>query len=70
MYGLTISPGGEVWVTVTSDNMIARLDAVASHFILYRIPTVGSLPLGIVMGADHTLWFTESGKDKIGMLKP
>ncbi|TMD61596.1 MAG: hypothetical protein E6I91_17470 [Chloroflexi bacterium] len=70
IYGLTISSGGEVWVTVTGDNMIARLDSAANHFILYPIPTAGSLPLGIVMGADHTFWFTESGKDKIGMLKP
>jgi virginiamycin B lyase len=70
IYGLTVSHVGEVWLTITADNMIARLDAAASHFILYRIPTAGSLPLGIVIGADHTLWFTESGKDKIGMLKP
>jgi len=70
IYGLIIAPDGGVWMTISAENMIARLDVSANHFILYRIPTGGSLPLGIVMGADHTLWFTESGKDKIGILKP
>ncbi len=26
--------------------------------------------LGVVMGAHNTLWFTEAGSDKIGMLRP
>ncbi len=70
IYGLTIDPAGQVWVTISAENEIARLDTSANHFVLYHIPTNGSLPLGVVMAANHTLWFTESGKDKIGMLKP
>jgi streptogramin lyase len=70
IYGLMIAPDGGVWVTISAENMIARLDVSANHFTLYRIPTNGSLPLGVVMGTDYTLWFTEAGKDKIGMLKP
>ena len=70
LYGLTISPNGEIWVTITEENTIARLDVAAHHFIYYPIPTPGSLPLGLVMGANHTIWFTEAGANKIGMLKP
>ncbi|HYT34123.1 MAG TPA: hypothetical protein VEL69_03750 [Ktedonobacteraceae bacterium] len=70
IYGLTIGPAGQVWVTISAENEIARLDVAANHFILYRIPTNDSLPLGLVMAPNQTLWFTESGKDKIGMLKP
>ncbi len=70
LYGLTVTPSGEVWVTVTAENAIARLDITASHFLYYSIPTSGSLPIGLVMGANHTLWFTEAGSDKIGMLQP
>src|SRR5207248_9841915 len=48
LYGLTISPGGEIWVTITAENISARLDVTANHFIFYPIPTSASLPLGIV----------------------
>jgi len=68
LYGLAMTAAGEVWVTVLAENVIARLDVAAHRFISYRIPTPGSEPLGIVMGPDHTFWFTEV--DKIGMLRP
>jgi streptogramin lyase len=70
LYGLTITPDGEIWITVSSQNAIVSLDVVANRFAYYPIPSSGSLPLGIVMGPNHTFWFTESGTDKIGMLQP
>ncbi len=70
LYGVTISPSGEVWVTISATGIIARLDVSANQFVYYPIPTPGSLPLGLVMGAHHTLWFTEAGSNKIGMLQP
>jgi len=68
LYGLIVTPTGEIWVTVLAENVVARLDVVAHRFIYYAIPTPGSEPLGIVTGVNHTLWFTEV--DKIGMLRP
>jgi streptogramin lyase len=70
MYGITITPEDQVWVTITAANAIANLDPLANRFIDYTIPSGGSLPLGVVMGANNSLWFTEAGSDKIGMLKP
>jgi len=70
LYGITITPGGQIWVTITAANAIANLDPTANHFIEYAIPSSGSLPLGVVMGANDSLWFTEAGSNKIGMLKP
>jgi virginiamycin B lyase len=70
IYGVDVAHNGEVWVALTGENTIARLDVAANHFVLYPIPTQGSLPLGLVMGSNHTVWFTEAGKDKIGMLEP
>ncbi len=70
LYGITITPGGQVWVTITAANAIANLDPTANRFIDYAIPSSGSLPLGVVMGANDSLWFTEAGSNKIGMLKP
>ncbi len=67
LYGLVVTPIGEEWVTVPAENVLARLDSAAHRFIYYHIPTAGSLPLALVMGPDHTLWFTEV--DKIGMLR-
>lgn len=70
IYGIVITPTDQLWVTITADNVIARLDVAASRFIYYAIPTSGSLPLGVVAGANNTLWFTEAGRDKIGVLQP
>ncbi len=70
IYGLAITSTGQVWITIAAENVIARLDVAANRFIYYAIPTSSSLPLGVVVGANNTLWFTEAGSDKIGMLKP
>ncbi len=69
LYGLAISPGGEIWVTLNAGNQLARLDVASHHFTDYPIPTPGSLPFGVVLGPAHTLWFTEAGSDKIGVLQ-
>jgi virginiamycin B lyase len=68
LYGLVVTATGQVWVTVPAENAIARLDVAANYFVYYHIPTSGSLPIGIAMDANHSIWFTEV--DKIGMLRP
>ncbi len=69
LYGLTVTADGEVWLTVSTENAIARLDVQAHRFVYYAIPSPSSLPLGIVAGLNnHSFWFTEAGIDKIGML--
>ena len=70
LYGLLVTPKGEVWTTVTAENAIARLDVASGHFTCYQIPTPNSLPLGLVMDAQHTIWFTEAAGNKVGELKP
>ena len=70
IYGITLTPEGKVWMTITEGNVIAKLDPVANRFIDYAIPSSGSLPLGVVLGTNNSVWFTEAGSNKIGMLKP
>jgi virginiamycin B lyase len=70
LYGLLVTPDNEVWITNPAANVIAQLDVASNRFMYYHIPTGSSLPLGLAAGTDHTLWFTEAGSDKIGMLKP
>lgn len=69
LYDLAVTSDNNVWVTVSADSAIARLDVSAHQFSSYRIPTASSLPIGIVEGANHTLWFTEAGSDMIGMMQ-
>jgi virginiamycin B lyase len=68
LYGLLVTPAGEVWVTMLAENALARLDVAAQRFLTYPIPRPNSQPLGLVMVASHTLWFT--GVDAVGMLRP
>ncbi len=70
IYGIVITPKDQVWVTISAENVIAHLDVAANRFTSYTIPTNGSLPLGVVVGANNVLWFTEAGSNKIGMLQP
>lgn len=68
IYGVTFDAEGQVWVTLAAQNAIAQFDIAARRFTDYPIPTAGSLPLGIVSGPSHQLWFTEAGSNMIGML--
>ena len=70
IYGIVITPTDQVWVTITAENVIAHLDVAANRFIDYAIPSSSSLPLGVVVGTNNSLWFTEAGANKIGMLQP
>jgi streptogramin lyase len=70
IYGVVATGSDEVWVALTSENAIARLDVAANHFTFYPIPTQASLPFGLAMAPNHAIWFTEAGSDKIGVLQP
>ncbi len=70
IYGLTITPQQEVWVTIPASNVVARFDTNAKRFLYYHIPTSNSIPLGVAYAANHTIWFTESAGDRIGRLMP
>lgn len=69
LYDLALTANGDVWIAVTSENMLARLDVQTQRFLTYTIPTPNSLPIGLVVGNHQTIWFTESGSDKIGALQ-
>ena len=69
-YGLTIAPDSNIWLAVTAEHSIARFDGATQHFTAYQLLDAGSSPFGIVMAKDHTLWFTDSVGNKIGVLTP
>lgn len=70
LYGLTVASNGDIWLAVSAENILARLDPKTQQFLYYPIPTQGSLPIGLVEGKNQAIWFTESGSNKIGMLQP
>jgi len=69
LYGIAAGSNGDIWITVTAENLLARLDVQAGQFYYYPIPTPDSLPLGLVKGPGQSIWFTESGSNKIGELQ-
>lgn len=69
MYGLTTEDGA-IWLTVSAANTIARFDTTTRRFTYYQVPTSGSLPLGVAISPDHSVWFTETASNKLGVLKP
>jgi len=68
LYGLLVIPSGTVWVTMLEANAVARLNIATRRFLPYPLPTPGMQPLGLVMDASQTLWFT--GINAIGMVRP
>lgn len=70
LYGIAAPTANEVWLSISSSGVIARLDVLAHRLTYYVIPTSGSLPLGLAVGANRAVWFTEAGSNKIGMLLP
>ncbi len=68
---ITLGSDGALYVTERSSGKIARM--TTSGAITQITPlTAGSVPYGIVGGADGNVWFTEVGANNIGkiLLKP
>ncbi len=50
LYGLMITPSDDVWVTVPSENALARFDTSTHRFVYHAIPSPNSFPLGLSNG--------------------
>jgi hypothetical protein len=64
---------GAMWFTFNSNNyslsndIIGRIDT-SGNISDYQIPTRSADPVGITVGFDGNIWFTEEGINKIGQL--
>ena len=56
---MLISRDSDLWFTEQADAHIARFNISTHSFTRYKLPAGYSLPLGIALGADTQLWFTE-----------
>jgi virginiamycin B lyase len=72
--GSPASPNGQVqmgkyvWFTDPPTGRIGRLDPATGNFKMFTVPTPDSWPLGITVGPDGALWFTERRADKVGRM--
>ncbi|HET9794303.1 MAG TPA: hypothetical protein VFS34_07560, partial [Thermoanaerobaculia bacterium] len=63
-----VDGSGNVWFA-TSDGTIGRLDP-NGRLTTFTVPTEGSYPVGVAIGPDGKIWFTESEASRIGRLDP
>ncbi len=68
---LGIAPNGDIVVGTRNRGYIMVFDPRIEEFIAYLIPTPNpGLKDGLTVARDGTIWFTESGVDKIASLGP
>ena len=71
--GIAIDGAGNLWVTGSDNDTIVKVTAPSTaspSTYSYAIPTASSTPIGITLGPDGRIWFTEFSAGKIGVIQP
>jgi streptogramin lyase len=63
---ITLGTDHAIWFTESTSNEIGRFDEYTHQWADFKIPTPGSLPIGMHMGPDNAVYFTEGTTSKIG----
>jgi virginiamycin B lyase len=61
---------GILWFTVQRGNFVGRLDPQTGVFKMKPSPTPGSLPYGIAVSSNGTLFYCEFGTNKLASINP
>jgi virginiamycin B lyase len=61
-------PDGALWFTMKQGYIGRITTSGVSSFD--KVPTAGSDPFGLALGADRNIWFTEHDSNRIGRLNP
>ncbi|MCY4490569.1 MAG: CopD family protein [Thaumarchaeota archaeon] len=61
---------GDIWIAVINKDVILRYDQVQGTFEEIRLPDKESLPFALGIDNNGMIWFTESGKGRIGYIDP
>ncbi|HID17661.1 TPA: hypothetical protein EYP26_05145, partial [Candidatus Bathyarchaeota archaeon] len=69
-WGISNDTYGNIWVTLSGRNRIAKLNPYTNEITEYLIPTPGSGPRGIIVDPFNNVWFAEHNANKIGKLSP
>lgn len=65
--GITAGPDGNIWITETGSDQIARVTP-AGVVVEYGLMDLGSRPSDITTGPDGNLWFTAPGTGQVGRM--
>lgn len=71
-YALDVAPDGAVWLTSFDANAIIRYMPSSNTFTFYTLLIPQSVPFGMTIAADGSVWFTSDGEpnDYIGHVFP
>lgn len=59
---------GNIWIAITNKDLILRYDQKQETFEEIRLPEKESLPFALAVDDEGKIWFTESGKGRIGYI--
>lgn len=62
MYAVVVGSGGSVWFTCNGCNAIVEYAPANGVFTFYQLPIQESVPFGMVVDSQGTLWFTAGGQ--------
>jgi virginiamycin B lyase len=65
--GIVLPGNGDVYIAEQFSGDIARLDPATGHVTTYAVPNDGD-PLGLAVGADGAIWFTERAAARVGRM--
>lgn len=65
---IAAGPDGNLWVTNTGSNTIAKVSTAGVILQNYSLPTGSAGVRDITVGPDGNLWFTETAANKIGKI--
>jgi virginiamycin B lyase len=66
--GIVLGPDGNLYVTESGTDAIARLNPATGQVTEFPVPTPAALPLGLALGPDGALWFVERSASKVGRM--
>lgn len=61
LYGVVTTPDGVVWFASAGSNAVVRYQAETQAFTFYQLPTSQSIPFGLALGHDSSIWVSGDG---------
>jgi streptogramin lyase len=63
--GIVADSNGNLWFTQQNDDQVGVFDPATAVSREFAVPTYNAGPLGIALGPDNNVWFTEAGIDSV-----
>ena len=72
LYGVVVTPDGDVWFASNDANALIRYAPGANTFTFYQLAVPSSIPYGLALDATGDVWLTTDGQQEnyIGEVVP